>query len=299
MTKKTIKQWFREWDEEKFNFDSFPERMPELPEDTSCDMKTVSKPIETMREKEVGRFRRIYPFAAFLFGLLISAFLFVTVMNLPAFGSPDAPAHNEVMQRYVEKGMEETGAVNTVAGVILDYRAFDTLGESHVLFTALSAVLILLYVFRGEEETESIGSRLMKKDRILTATASVIVPVVILFGIYIICNGHLGPGGGFSGGTVIGAGLILYAIAFGFERIERFLNIKTFRWIVLCALCFYSCSKGYSFFCGANELESGISAGVPGRIFSAGLILPLNAAVGIVVACTMYGLYSVFRRGRI
>ena len=54
-----------------------------------------------------------------------------------------------------------------------------------------------------------------------------------------------------------------------------------------------------SFFCGANELESGISAGVPGRIFSAGLILPLNAAVGIVVACTMYGLYSVFRRGRI
>lgn len=39
---------------------------------------------------------------------------------------------------------EETGAVNTVAGMILDYRAFDTLGESFVLFTAVCAVTILM-----------------------------------------------------------------------------------------------------------------------------------------------------------
>lgn len=39
---------------------------------------------------------------------------------------------------------QETGAVNTVAGMILDYRAFDTLGESFVLFTAMCAVTILL-----------------------------------------------------------------------------------------------------------------------------------------------------------
>lgn len=139
----------------------------------------------------------------------------------------------------------------------------------------------------------------MQGDLILRVTAKVIVPVVILFGIYVILNGHLGPGGGFSGGAVIGAGLILYVIAFGFERLEKYLNIKTFRVIVLCALCFYSLAKCYSFFCGANGLESGISTGTPGNIVSAGLILPLNIAVGIVVACTMYGFYSVFKRGRI
>lgn len=52
--------------------------------------------------------------------------------------------NNEVSQRYIEKGLQETGAVNIVTGMILDYRAFDTLGESHVLFIATCTVLILL-----------------------------------------------------------------------------------------------------------------------------------------------------------
>lgn len=38
--------------------------------------------------------------------------------------------------RYIEQGLSETGAVNIVTGMILDYRAFDTFGESCVLFVA-------------------------------------------------------------------------------------------------------------------------------------------------------------------
>ena len=126
-----------------------------------------------------------------------------------------------------------------------------------------------------------------------------IVPIIFLFGIYVVFNGHLSPGGGFSGGAILGAGLIVYASAFGFEQTERFMNRKVFRMVTLCALCFYSLSKCYSFFTGANHLESFISPGTPGNIFSAGLILPLNIAVGAVVACTMYGLFSLFERGKI
>ena len=70
--------------------------------------------------------------------------LLQTASYLPPFGNPDNPVNNEVSQRYIEKGMEETGAVNIVAGMILDYRAFDTLGESNVLFIAACSVLILL-----------------------------------------------------------------------------------------------------------------------------------------------------------
>lgn len=139
----------------------------------------------------------------------------------------------------------------------------------------------------------------MQSDPLLKSTARIIVPLVIVYGIYVIFNGHLGPGGGFSGGAVIGGGLILYAIAFGFEPLDRLLNLKVYRIVVLCALCFYSLAKCYSFFCGANHLQTIFSPGTPGRIFSAGLILPLNVAVGIVVACTMYGFYSVFQRGRV
>lgn len=70
--------------------------------------------------------------------------MLLTAADLPPYGSDTAPTVNEVARRYVEQGTEETGAVNTVAGMILDYRAFDTLGESFVLFTAMCAVTILL-----------------------------------------------------------------------------------------------------------------------------------------------------------
>jgi len=55
--------------------------------------------------------------------------------------------------------------------------------------------------------------------------------------------------------------------------------------------------KKLFFLYGAHHLESGIPKGVPGEILSAGLILPLNICVGIVVACTMYHFYTLFRKG--
>lgn len=297
--KNNIRDWLRQWDAGEFDFTERlsadrqePQERPAVPKELR--EQTVGR----LRRHELRAFSKLYPYLAAVLCTVMIVFMLMTVAQLPAFGSADAPANNGVTERYVEKGMEETGAVNVVAGVILDYRAFDTLGESHVLYTAVTAVLILLLSSAAEDEPEE-QRKIMQGDVILRSTARVIVPIVVLFGIYVIFCGHLGPGGGFSGGAVIGGGLILYAIAFGFEKLERFLNIKTFRVIVLCALCFYSAAKCYSFFCGANGLETIFSAGHPGDIFSAGLILPLNIAVGTVVACTMYGFYSVFKRGRI
>lgn len=304
MKKKSLKAWFRQWDAGEFDFidAGVVEESPAqtIPSEEEMEVEHWEMaPVESLRRRELETYRKSYPVMAAIMAVIIIVFLFLTVAELPAFGSADAPAHNEVMERYVEQGMDETGAVNTVAGVILDYRAFDTLGESHVLYAGMVAVLILLLSAGGEKKESELSSHVMQDDIILRTTAKVLVPVIILFGIYVMFNGHLGPGGGFSGGAVIGSGLILYCTAFGFERLERYLNLKSFRIVVLCALCFYSVAKCYSFFCGANHIESFINPGTPGRIFSAGLILPLNIAVGVVVACTMYGLYSVFKRGRI
>ena len=114
-----------------------------------------------------------------------------------------------------------------------------------------------------------------------------------------ILNGHISPGGGFSGGAIIGAGLILHLNAFGFRKTERFFTYRVFQTVTLCSLLFYSAAKCYSFYCGANHLESGIPLGTPGSILSSGLILPLNICVGCVVACTMYTFYAIFRKGGI
>lgn len=250
----------------------------------------------------------LYALLSIVICLSIIYVLLGTVANLPHFGDEHNPINNEVSGRYIERGIQETGAVNIVTGMILDYRAFDTLGESHVLFIAACSVLILLRVTQEkkrdgsmsqEKRDAEIDDRVYepKNDIILQKAATLLVPLILLFGIYIILNGHLSPGGGFSGGAVMGAGLILYLNAFGFEKTERFFTFKTFKTVSFCALAFYALAKSYSFFTGANHLESGIPLGTPGAILSSGLILPLNIAVGMVVCCTMYAFYTLFRKG--
>ncbi len=249
--------------------------------------------------------RRLLVVLSILLCVGIIGILVITAQYLPPFGHPENPANNEVSRRYIENGMEETGAVNIVAGMILDYRAFDTLGESNVLFTAVCAVMLLLRVTADKRRSAAYQLELETDDRmyepkndlILRGIARLLVPCILLLGMYIILNGHLSPGGGFSGGAVMGAGLILMLNAYGFRRMERFFTIRLFRAVTVCALSFYALSKAYSFFTGANHLPSVITPGTPGMIFSAGLIPYLNIAVGLVVCCTIYSLYTLFRKG--
>lgn len=248
----------------------------------------------------------MYRIAAVVICVAIIVLLVSTAAKLPPYGSPDNPAHNEVSERYIEKGMQETGAVNIVAGMILDYRAFDTLGESNVLFIAAVTVLVLLRVtpsHDGRPSTSQLEAECddrmyePKNDMILQFQTNLLVPLILLFGIYGLMNGHLGPGGGFGGGAIMGAALILYLNAFGFKKTERFFTYKTFTLVSVEALSFYAVSKAYSFFTGANHLNSIITPGTPGMLFSAGLIPYLNIAVGLVVCCTMYAFYTLFRKG--
>ena len=235
--------------------------------------------------------------------LTLIALLLYTVTVLPQFGAPDHPINNEVSARYIEKGLQETGAVNIVTGMILDYRAFDTFGESNVLFIATCTVLILLRSDKKKDKRQEEAQQRReqhyepKDDSILQKITFLLFPIIVIFGIYVILNGHLSPGGGFSGGAIVGAGLILYANAFGFEKLNRFFTEKTYKYISFTALSFYCLAKSYSFFTGANHLESGIPLGEAGAILSSGLILPLNICVGLVVACTMYAFYTLFRKG--
>lgn len=256
----------------------------------------MDKVYDAQHNKGLHLFHSLYEITSVLFCLFLIALLLVTVSYLPAVGTVTRPVNNEVAKRYIENGLEETGAVNIVAGMILDYRAFDTLGESHVLFVATITVLILLRLNKGQEDQ---NDRIFepKNDAILQLVATFLVPIIIIFGIYIILNGHLGPGGGFSGGAVIGAGLVLYLNAFGFAKTERFFTEKTYKWVCFFSLSFYCLAKSYSFYTGANQLHSIIPKGTPGAILSSGLILPLNIAVGLVVACTIYAFYAMFRKG--
>ena len=243
--------------------------------------------------------------AAFGYAVFILAVLYA-VAHLPRFGT-DNPLADTVAKRYIESGLEETGATNIVAGMILDYRAFDTLGESFVLFTALLCSMMLLRIDSKNMRPDKEDYYTVRLDRyfdtsqdtILRKIGLLTVPIILVFGIYVLLNGHLSPGGGFSGGAILGSGLIILSSALGFEAADRFFTARRLNLLSFAALGFYALSKCYVFFIGANGIHNPIPKGFPGAILSGGLILPLNIAVGLVVACTMYGFYSLFRRGNI
>ena len=265
-----------------------------------------NKSLVRNKQQKLARERKyedvLYRAAATLVCVAMISVLLVTVSWLPRFGSDANPEENEVYARYVEDGLREAGAVNTVADMILDYRAFDTLGESNVLFIAVCSVMILL---RAEKKKNgayllpelAVSQKEEKGDPVFQAAARVLVPVGLLYGIYVILNGHLSAGGGFSGGAIIGGCLVMYVNAFGSEKFERFFTVKTYQWITFFSLMTYTLLKTYSFYTGANGIESGIPLGTPGAILSSGLILPLNICVGLVVACTMYAFYALFAKG--
>ena len=311
--KKTRSYHLRQWlDGTKDPFLDTVEMKPqqEFKEDTTVTRqrseekkKIYERVFDVEHNAEMRLFQKIYRLFSVFFCISLVLVLLTGVSYLPTFGHAENPVNNEVPQRYIENGLQETGTVNIVTGMILDYRAFDTLGESHVLFIATCTVLILLRIDKKKGK-DSIAEREAndriyepKNDVILQTVARILVPPIIIFGIYVILCGHLGPGGGFSGGAVIGAGLILYLNAFGFAKTERFFTAKTYKWMSFGALACYALAKSYSFYTGANEIHSVIPLGTPGAILSSGLILILNICVGIVVAGTMYTFYVMFRKG--
>ena len=270
--------------------------------------------IERMNEKQMIRdkvydvkhnrqllfFDRIYAASAILFCVILVGLLLYTVSYLPKTGNPTNPDNNEVSERYIESGLQETGALNIVSGMILTYRAFDTFGETNVLFIATCCVMVLLMVddaILKKQEVKNDRRYEPKNDAILQGTAFVLCPIVFIFGIYVILNGHLSPGGGFSGGAILGAGLILYVSAFGFKKTQRFFNEHIYKIAKITALCMYGIIGSYFYILGANGIENHIPLGTPGHILSGGIILPIDICVGLEVACTMYAFYALFRRG--
>jgi multicomponent Na+:H+ antiporter subunit B len=65
-------------------------------------------------------------------------------LSLPPFGTSDAPIHRHVAPRYLSDSIKDTNVPNVVTSVLADYRGYDTLGETTVIFTAGIGVMLLL-----------------------------------------------------------------------------------------------------------------------------------------------------------
>lgn len=83
-------------------------------------------------------------FLAFIVVVVTGALLIYATIDMPDWADPHSPASMHVSPRYIEKTVEETATPNMVTSVLADYRGYDTLGETTVIFTAAMVCILLL-----------------------------------------------------------------------------------------------------------------------------------------------------------
>jgi multicomponent Na+:H+ antiporter subunit B len=83
-----------------------------------------------------------------IIALLAGAALIYGTLDMPKWGDPHSPAATHVSPYYLRHSLEQTATPNVVTSVLADYRGYDTLGETTVIFTAGMACILLLRVGR-------------------------------------------------------------------------------------------------------------------------------------------------------
>ncbi|MBR1566874.1 MAG: hypothetical protein IJ649_08935 [Oscillospiraceae bacterium] len=269
--------------------------------ETAVPLKTDFKPIKEKKPKEkhsslgdrqrLDGFLKLYAKCAVVISVLMLLVLLIGAVALPTFAEPGNPTDNEVVERYVSSALEETGAENVISGMILNYRGFDTFGESCVLFLAVACVQLLLWATSDKIRAEARDSeRTAPRDAILSNVSRLLIPCVLVFGLCVMYNGNLTPGGGFSGGSILGAGLILTSLAFGAGVVHRFFPMHAFEGLHILGLMVYAIMFGVYIYQGANGIDGSLARYI---------VLVMNVTVGFVVMSTMYGFYSFYTKGEL
>ncbi len=129
---------------------------------------------------------------------------------------------------------------------------------------------------------------------IVSTITRMVVPFIQLYGIYIILHGHISPGGGFSGGALIGTSLILYTLVFGVKKAEKKFSHRVSEIAESGGILLYIAVGLIGMIVAGSfltNLGAGFPKGTPGELISAGMIPILMIGIGIKVASTMITLF--------
>jgi len=134
---------------------------------------------------------------------LVPIIFTIALFGLFIYSAPDGSAELNLGELYISSFEYDFGGENAVTAIYLGYRVYDTLFEALVLIISVVAVIHMSH-FKQTAVKDGKHSE-MERDGMAVFAIRVICPVMLLFGIYLIFNGHISPGGGFQGGLAIAA----------------------------------------------------------------------------------------------
>lgn len=131
-------------------------------------------------------------------------------------------------------------------------------------------------------------------DQVVRTVSRIVIPFAVVYGSYIMIHGHLSPGGGFPGGALLGAALVLYTLIYGVGRGARKMNRHVSERLEAGSVLSYVAVGTVGIVAGGEfltNLDSGIAAGEFGAVVSAGFIPVIGVIIGVKVAATLVKMF--------
>lgn len=135
----------------------------------------------------------------------------------------------------------------------------------------------------------------MEHHLVLRIISKLIIPLILLFALYVQFHGDYGPGGGFQAGVIFSAGFILYALIFGVSTVRMVLPLGLLRVTAALGLTLYICTGLAGLLLDGNFLDYNVLASDPVAGQHLGIML-IELGVGITVASVMMMVFYVFAR---
>ncbi|MCL2567870.1 MAG: DUF4040 domain-containing protein [Oscillospiraceae bacterium] len=176
------------------------------------------------------------PKSTFVIRYILPLLFTIFAAGLFIYFIPDNVVNPYLKELYLTRFMDEVGGYNPVTAIYLRYRVYDTLFEALMLVLAVVAVI---HMSKFGEATIKDGLRSeLETSNMSVFTIRLITPILLVFGIFLILNGHISAGGGFQGGLVIATFFIARYMIFNIYdlKVSRIAKIEEAVFIAIALL---------------------------------------------------------------
>ena len=225
---------------------------------------------------------------------IVGALSYGVASFLPIIGDLNTPANSYISKYYIENSVPHTHAANIVTAVLADYRGFDTLFETTVLF--LSGLTTLMVLSTKEkisdknkidmiDESNAFGSMIMD------SAFRLVVPIIFIYGIYVLIHGEISLGGGFQAGALLASAYLLDRIIPSFASLIGYITEEVALLVAGIGVFIYAFTGILPMFNGGNFLEYGklpFAAEAVADLHSTGILMieigVTIAVMGVIIA---------------
>lgn len=241
------------------------------------------------------RGRRASRLAALVVAAGTLLILYATFDN-PRLGDSTAPVHQHVAPWYIAETPGLIDTPNVVTAILASFRGYDTFGEVFVIFTAGIGVLFILANGADTARRADLPSsdvQGLRHHLVPRLIGRLLMPFLVLFGLYIQFHADFGPGGGFQAGALVSAGLILYSLVEGQSAALRLVPLRVLTFLTVTGALLFVGVGAACMLLGGNFLDySALSAdAVAGQHLG---ILLVEIGVGLTVSGVLLTIFHAF-----